>query len=582
MNKIIKHIPLFLLIVFALSMQAGAKKYDAQQDDAQRKAHYVFMEAMRQKALNHYDSFYELMNYAYSLDSTNTAIGFYLGYATLAINDNRYPEHLEKAQWLMRQHFDSVPEDMFESAIYGRLCSRLEDKDEALRVWGKLVDSYPTNIEFKYRLGDTYASRGNFKQAVALYDSIDAVEGKSLTVSLRKVNCYLAYRDTASAINEGKNLVASAPSNAEYHQFLGNIYLEFRMADSAIVCFNKAEELEPDNGNVYLNKADYYNMIGDFENYDQQIYKALINKNLVVEQKINILTDYVRESFRDTVVASERALHLFDVLIEQHPHEIAIHHRYSQYLATVHDYAGAAEQLGYVLDLDPYDAECWKNMMLLNLMDDNYEAAFEAAEKSLEYNPENIDLYQYVAPAYHQIGEYDKALEVYNEAIAKVDSTNLELLSTLESGKGDVYFAMEDTLKAFAQYEKAIELNPNNLMALNNYAYFLAVEGIELDKAERLSARAVKYEPENATYLDTYAWVYFKKGEYSLALTYIKAAFAYSEGEESAELYEHYGDILFMNGMHEEALPNWEKALELNPDSEILQRKVTHKTFFFK
>ena len=119
-------------------------------------------------------------------------------------------------------------------------------------------------------------------------------------------------------------------------------------------------------------------------------------------------------------------------------------------------------------------------------------------------------------------------------------------------------------------------------MALNNYAYFLAVEGIELDKAERLSARAVKYEPENATYLDTYAWVYFKKGEYSLALTYIKAAFAYSEGEESAELYEHYGDILFMNGMHEEALPNWEKALELNPDSEILQRKVTHKTFFFK
>ena len=280
---------LFLLIVFALSMQAWAKKNDAQHDDAQRKAHYVFIEAMRQKALNHYDSFYELMNYAYSLDSTNTAIGFYLGYATLAINDNRYPEHLEKAQWLMRQHFDSVPEDMFESAIYGRLCSRLEDKDEALRVWGKLVDSYPTNIEFKYRLGDTYASRGNFKQAVALYDSIDAVEGKSLTVSLRKVNCYLAYRDTASAINEGKNLVASAPSNAEYHQFLGNIYLEFRMADSAIVCFNKAEELEPDNGNVYLNKADYYNMIGDFENYDQQIYKALVNKNLVVEQKIILL-----------------------------------------------------------------------------------------------------------------------------------------------------------------------------------------------------------------------------------------------------------------------------------------------------
>ena len=155
-------------------------------------------------------------------------------------------------------------------------------------------------------------------------------------------------------------------------------------------------------------------------------------------------------------------------------------------------------------------------------------------------------------------------------------------MSNLVSGLGDVYFAKADTIKAFAHYEMAIDYNPANLMAMNNYAYFLAESKRDLDKAEHLSALTVKYEPENPTYLDTYAWIYFKKGEYSLALTYIRSAINYSENEESAELLEHYGDILFMNGFHEEAIPQWERAFELNPESEMLQKKVKHKTFFFK
>ena len=295
-----------------------------------------------------------------------------------------------------------------------------------------------------------------------------------------------------------------------------------------------------------------------------------------------MLTDYVRQALRDTIKASERAENLFEVLIEQHPHESAIHELYSQYLVTVKDYGAAAEQLGYVLDMEPADAENWKKLMFINLMAESYEEAFKAADKALEYNPENIELYQYIAPAYYQLEEYDKAIETYNIALEKVDTTNSELMSSLLSGLGDVYFMKKDTTRAFEQYEKALEYNPGNILAMNNYAYFLAESGKDLDKAERLSAMAVKYEPENPTYLDTYAWIYFKKGEYNLALTYMKAAMTYSEGEQSAELYEHYGDILFMNGHHEEALPNWEKALELNPDSEILQRKVKHKTFFFK
>lgn len=562
-------------------MTAGAKKNDSNAEELQRKSHYVFLEAMRKKAIGEFDSYYELLRYAYNLDTANTAIGYYLGYMSLVSEDNT-AEKLETNLSLMRKHFDSVPEDQYESAMYGNVCNKLRRNDEALRVWSRLVGLFPSNVNFKYKLADTYAAKGNFKQAIAIYDSIEVNEGMSIPITLRKVNYHMAYNDTAGSIDEGLRLVKSAPANVDYNLFMGNMYLQFAEHDSAMLYFDKALEIDPNNGYAYLYKADYYKLTGDSVNYDKQIYNALINKNIEIDQKISVLTDYVRESLRDTIMASERAENLFSVLIDQHPHESAIHDLYSQYLVTVKDYGGAAEQLGYVLDLEPANAENWKKLMLINLMDENYEEAFKAADKALEYNPDNIELYQYIAPAYYQIEEYDKAIATYAVAMEKADTTDSELMSSLASGLGDVYFMKKDTLKAFEQYEKALEYNPGNIMAMNNYAYFLAESGHDLDKAERLSGMSVKYEPENPTYLDTYAWIYFKKGEYSLALTYMKAAIANSDGEQSAELYEHYGDILFMNGFHEEALPNWEKALELNPDSEILQRKVKHKTFFFK
>lgn len=582
-NSIKFYITLILAVICTLSLHA-AKDSNSNSDNAKRKSHYVFMEAMRQKALGEFASYHELLRHAYSIDTTNTAIAYHLGYNSLIlIADNATQESVNAALEMMKKHFDSTPKDYNESFLYGNACSRLRKNDEALRVWKKLTHIFPTKVEVKYMLADAYAANKDYNAAITLYDSIETNEGVSIPLTVKKVNYRLATNDSIGAINEVKSLLASAPSNVEYNLLTGNIYLQFAERDSAIFYFNKAHEIEPDNGYVYLYKADYYKLQGDSINYDKQIYNALINKNLEVEQKTEILTDYVRGEFSAGIQQSERIDKLFDTLIEQHPHEIAIHDLYSQYLVAIKDYTSAAEQLGYVLDLEPTNADNWKKIMFINLMDKNYDEAFKAADKALEYNPENIDLYQYIAPAYFQIKQYDKAIEIYKIALEKADTANYELMSNLVSGIGDVYYTQGDTLQAFAQYEKALEYNPGNIMAMNNYAYFLAESGKDLDKAERLSSTTVKYEPENPTYLDTYAWIYFKKGEYSLALTYMKSAIIHSEKEEpSAELYEHYGDILFMNGYHEEALPNWEKALELKPESEILQRKVKHKTFFFK
>ncbi len=545
----------------------------------QRKAEYMYLEGHRMKELGNMDAYYELVKGAYELDPHNTTISYYLGYCELLMNRND-SLGAESALEKMRVHIDKNISDYYENYFYADINLRIGKYDEALRIWNRLKDFYPEKIDLSYLIADSYGRVSNFKKAIDTYNQIEVTEGKTLPVSVRKINAYMSLNDSAGALIEGVELLNSAPNNVRYNILMGDLYQQLNLPDSAIVYYDKAEKIDPDQGLVYMAKAEYYNAQGDSAAYDNQIYKALISTNLDVQNKIGVLTNYIKQLLAEND-SSERVENLFKVLNEQHPHEGDIHRLYSSYLVTKENYKGAAEQLSYALDTDPTNADDWKKLMFINLMGGDFSKSIEAAQKSLEYNPDNIDLYQYIGPAYYQMKEYDKALDVYNMALAKIDSTDVNLRSTIYGGIGDVYFVQGDTLKAFNTYDKALELNPANVSVMNNYAYFLAESGKNLEKAERLSGMAVKASPKNPSFLDTYAWIYFRKGDYKLAKVYIESAIE-NNADANAELFEHYGDILFMNGDPEEAVTQWEEALKINPESELLERKVKHKTYFFK
>jgi Tfp pilus assembly protein PilF len=127
-------------------------------------------------------------------------------------------------------------------------------------------------------------------------------------------------------------------------------------------------------------------------------------------------------------------------------------------------------------------------------------------------------------------------------------------------------------------FDKSVELDPDNHIALNNYAYYLSLAGKNLDKAERMSGLVIERFPENATYLDTYAWVLFKKGEYKLARFYMESALK-NGGDDNSTLLEHYGDILFKLGQTDEAVKYWLKAKEFGEVSEVLEKKINQRNY---
>ena len=573
----LRQVLLCCLLFLPLCLWAAKERAPKVSDADKRKAEYVFLEAENQKQQGNTAAFYELTKYAHQLDPTNTTISFYLGYGKLMLNEATKPQLMEGLN-LMREHVDAHPEDTYESLVYSDANMALGRSREGQRVLQKLAERNPNNPEIKMRLADGYVRLGEHAKAISAYDTLQMMEGRSVMLSARKVMAYQAMNDTIGALNEMRSLLATAPRNAEYNIAMANMLHLFGQTDSALVYLNKAQEYEPENGNTYLAKADYYNELGDSANYDQQIYQALISNDLELDSKMQVLVGYIRNQLMAND-STNRVQNLFQVVLDQHPHEPEIRSLYSEYLVAKKDYKGAAEQLGYALDIDATDANSWRRLMVINIMDENYPKAIEAAEKALALNPDSLDLYRYIAPAYYQMKEYDRAIATYDRALSIIDSTDVELYSDLVGGKGDVYSAMGDSIRAVESYEQALKIYPGNDGILNNYAYYLAQRGENLDRAERMSAITVKSSPDNATFLDTYAWVFFKKKDYKMALFYIESAINKND-ESSAEVLEHYGDILFLDGQTDKAVEQWQKALELDGENELLMRKFNDRTYY--
>lgn len=563
-----------MLIAMALpfAIRGSASKKEGITQANRVKATYVLMEAQRQHFLEHDDAFYHLIAYAYSLDSTNTSIAFYMGVAKFERTSFEHTDELTAALAQMRKHVEAHPEDKYEARLYAHAAFLVNQYQEGLRVLNIQHQLYPQDDNLLSTMADAYEKTSDYKKALAIYDTLQQWQGQSVELSSAKLKAYQALNDTTGAIHEMRALLASAPTNADYNLAMGKMLFMFGYRDSAMVYYDKAQQYEPDNGLTYLTKAEYYLALGDTLNYDRQTYQALVSTDLDVESKLQILVNYTKTllSAKDT---THRTDHLFDVLIEQHPLEPQIRVLYSEYLMFIDNNEGAAEQIDYALNLDPTNEELWTRLMAYHLYAGNYEKAIEVGDKAIRLNPDNVELYSYLGSSCYSVKQYDKAIEVYDKALAILDSTQVDDRSNLLSGKADVKFAMGDTIAAFALYDQSLDLNPDNPGTLNNYAYFLALSNRDLDKAERMSAKTIVEDAANPTYLDTYAWVFYMRKEYTMAQLYIEMAIN-NEEQPTSELFEHYGYILLANGDKQKALEQWRKAIELKPDNEQLVKQI--------
>lgn len=573
---------LLLLIVLSLAScgtlrkKGNAKRTTGQEyqlsPEQQRKYDYFFLEAMRLKEKKEYTAAFDLLKHCLEIHPNASSALYEIAQYYM------YLKQVPQGQAALEKAVENAPDNFWYSQGLAALYQQQNQQDKAVELLEAMAVRFPEKLDPLFNLLDIYGRDGKYEQMIATLDRIEGKMGKSEQLSMEKFRIYLQMKDDKKAFQEIESLVQEYPMDMRYQVILGDVYLQNGKKEEAYNIYQKVLETEPDNPMALYSLASYYEQTGQKDLYQQQLDTLLLNKKVLPDIKLNVMRQVIVEN-EQAGKDSVQVIGLFRKVMQQDVDDPQIPMLFAQYLLSKNLEEDAVPVLEQVVDLDPMNKAARLMLVSAAAKKEDYKQIIKVCEPGIEATPEALEFYYYLAIAYNQAEQPDSVLNVCQKALEHItDESNKEVVSDFHAMMGDMYYQKKQTEEAYAAYDSALVYNPSNITALNNYAYYLSLERRDLDKAEEMSYKTVKAEPNNATFLDTYAWILFEKGKYEEARIYIDNAIK-SEEEKSSEVLEHCGDIYFMTGDAESALKYWQQSLELGNDSEILKKKIEQKKY---
>lgn len=534
--------------------------------EQQRKFDYFDYEAANLKNAGKYDAAYDLFSYCLSLDTASSPVLYEL--AMFQLQRNRPEKAVEMLKSAVAHSDDNFTYRMTLAGLYRNLGMYGEASDS----YEELVKRYPDKSELNYYLADALTQEGEIGAAIDAYNVLESTMGMNETLSLQKFKLYQTLKQPDKAFEEIEKLANKYPMNARYRLLMGDLHLENEETEKALACYQQAHEIDPDDPRYIVSMANYYDQTGDKDAAEQEIRDALVNEKLDVETKVGILSRYVQR-LQQTQQGIENANSLFQTLLDQHPEDTELKLMYGSLLMAQQKEEEAKFQFQLVTEMEPSNEGAWQQLLNISLKGEDIPEVIRICTRCKELFPEAPEYYFYLGIGYYMQEKYQESLDTYYAGLKIIPEGNGVVKSNFYGQIGDLYYQMEKMDEAYKAYDEALKYNENNAPVLNNYSYFLTLDKKDLKKAERMAAQCIKLEPDNATYLDTYAWVFFVQGNYTLAKIYIENALS-KDKTNSAELVDHYGDILYMSGEKDKALEQWKKAKEMGKDTDVLKQKI--------
>ena len=541
--------------------------------EQQRKYDYFFLEAMRLKEKKDYASAFGLLQHCLDIHP-NAASALYevSQYYMFLRQVPQGQEALEKA-------VANAPDNYWYSQGLASLYQQQNELDKAVTLLEQMVVRFPAKQDPLFNLLDLYGRQEKYDEVISTLNRLEKRMGKNEQLSMEKFRIYLQMKDDKKAFQEIESLVQEYPMDMRYQVILGDVYLQNGKKQEAYDVYQKVLAAEPDNPMAIFSMASYYKQTGQEELYQQQLDTLLLNKKVTPDTKVGVMRQMIVEN-EQADKDSTQIIALFDRIMKQEQDDPQIPMLYAQYLLSKNMEAESVPVLEQVVDLDPTNKAA--RMMLIGAAakKEDYKQIIKVCEPGIEATPDALEFYYYLAVAYNQAEKPDSVISICKRALEHTTAdSKKEIVSDFYSILGDMYHTQKQMKEAYAAYDSALVYNPSNIGALNNYAYYLSVERRDLDKAEEMSYKTVKAEPNNATYLDTYAWILFEKGNYAEARIYIDNAMKSEGGDKSDVIVEHCGDIYYMTGDVDGALTYWKKALEMGSESKTLKQKIEKKKY---
>ena len=540
--------------------------------EQQRKYDYFFLEAARLKIQKDYAAAFDLLQHCLAINPNASSALYELAQYYI------YLKQVPQGQAALEKAVENDPDNYWYSQGLANLYQQQNETEKAKRLLEGMTTRFSGKLDPLYALLEIYNQEEEYDKVIGTLNRLEEKMGKNEQISMEKFRIYLQMKDNKNAFNEIESLVAEYPMDTRYQVVLGDVYLQNGKKEEAYNLYRKVLDAEPDNAMAMYSLASYYDATGQKELYQQQLDTLLLNKKVASDTKLNVMRQFIVQNEQESK-DSTLVINLFNRILEQEPDDAQLPMLYAQYLLSKGMNKESLPVLRQVLEIEPTNTAA--RMMLLGeaIRKEDYADVTSLCESGIEANPDMLEFYFYLAIAYNQAERTDDVITVCQKALTHVtDNSKKEVVSDFYSILGDAYHTRNLNKEAYAAYDSALVYNSSNIGALNNYAYYLSVERRDLDKAEEMSYRTVKAEPNNSTYLDTYAWILFEKGNYAEARLYIDDAMK-KDGAKSDVIVEHCGDIYYMTGDVDGALKYWKQALEMGSKSKTLKQKIQKKKF---
>ena len=440
--------------------------------------------------------------------------------------------------------------------MLGRFYKGVGRYEKAIPCMERLVRLYPLKSDALYPLADLYMRVDSADLCLNVLNRIEELDGVNPNLTLQKFYLLSEQKRTDEAFNEYKKLIERFPYDMSYRLQLGDLQMKAGLIEQAKHTYDEAARIDPDNAYLWVAQSNYCSITGNQHAADSLVHNALINVNLDIDTKINILIEYLKTTL--TKVQKEKDLaadttainlpgvdSLFQTVSAMHPTAAEVYDLHADYLSAIGQDSAARVQMRFAVDLKPSEEKYWGKILSYAAQCDDFDAVMKLAAEARQRHPQLLEVYLTTAYAYQRRNMLDSALVAYSDALSSsVQAREVAVLSRIYGLMGDVCHEKGDKEQCYQYYDMALKYNANNIMVLNNYAYFLCLDGGDLMKAEGMAAKVVQKFPDEPTYLDTYAWIYYLQGNYTLAKFYQQRAMDKSGDHPSKELVEHYEAIM--------------------------------------
>ena len=440
----------------------------------------------------------------------------------------------------------------------------------AIPIFRRLMRIAPTNIRSYHALAIIYGFNGMPYSAISVLDSAELRIGYNYYLADIKQELLLSTRQYERAIREGERRIEEHPYDTEAITKLADIYSYTGRDSLARTTYERAFRLDTTNIATITAIADYYARIGNtirMLDYEQHLFRS---DKLDIETKLHRLSQYT-EDMNFYATNYYRVGGIIRQMAIEYPKNRLVIKAYAQHLIYGGEHTEALEYLMRHLEDDNVAVEDYIFVIQLEHHLGHKELLTRDMSRALELFPYNTDILSLYAYISSERGDFKSAISVLEWALTGIKEEKER--SVLMGNIGDMYHEMGDDKSAFRYYKRALSLDGDNALVLNNYAYFLSLRDKSLNEALEMAERAMALKPNNASYVDTYAWILHRMGRNEEAKRAMRQALTLSS-QMDASLLMHYADILWALGEKFMAETYWQKAVERGYDKAQMEAHI--------